>query len=141
MNPYLIFGALLIIFMATYFGGVRKFYDKYAWWDRLIHVLLGILFVSFGVSISSKVVILNKLNIIFFSFTLSLAMQVILEIAEYTADCIKHSNHQRWQKKHNSINHKSPKLAQPAGLVDTMNDTIMCVIGAIIACLIWWIIL
>lgn len=137
----LIIAAIIILFMATYLGSKRKFYDKYAWWDRLIHFLSGILFVSLGVALSRKVAGLSRFNILFFSLTLSVTLHVAWEIVEYIIDCTKRSNHQRWQKKHHSINHKSQAAIQPAGLVDTMNDTLFCVLGTTIACAVWWFVL
>ena len=130
-----------IIFMAISLGGSLKFYDQYAWWDRLIHFLSGIAFVSFGIAISGKTDGLNKFSVLLFSLTFSVTLHVVWEIAEYAADCIKHTNHQRWQKRHNSNSHNSEKSIQPAGLVDTMNDIIICILGTIIACSIWWFIL
>jgi len=130
-----------IIFMAIYLGSALKFYDKYAWWDILIHLFSGVTFVSFGIALSSKINGLGKFNILFFSLTFSVTLHVLWEIAEYSTDCILHTNHQRWQKWHNSNNHVSKSAIQPAGLVDTMNDTICCVLSTIIACAVWWFVL
>lgn len=141
LYTYLVFGALILVFMSAYLGSVRKFYDKYAWWDVLIHFLSGILFVSFGVALSNKIVGLSKLNMVFFSFTFAVTLHVAWEIAEYILDCKTHGNNQRWQKVHNSINHKSQTAIQPAGLVDTMNDTIFCTVSALLSSIVWWIIL
>jgi len=138
---YLILGVLIILLMSAYLGSKLKFYDKYAWWDRLIHFLTGILSVSFGVAISRGIVGLNKLHILFFCITLSVTIHVIWEIGEYIIDCKMRGNNQRWQREHNSINHNPPNAIQPAGLVDTMNDTITCIVGTLIACAVWWFVL
>ncbi len=130
-----------LIFMTIYLGSTLKYYDKYAWWDILIHFLSGIAFISFGIAISSKVEGLSKFNILFFCLTFSITLHTLWEVAEYVVDCIMHTDHQRWQKKHNSNNHLSVKAIQPAGLVDTMNDTIICIVGTIVACSVWWFVL
>lgn len=39
---------LTVIFSSLYLGSSLGFYDKYKWWDRLIHLLSGIGFVGFG---------------------------------------------------------------------------------------------
>jgi len=139
-----LFGGVLyiaIIFMTIYLGSALKFYDKYAWWDRLIHALSGIALVSFGVAVSRKAENLSSLYILFFSFTFSISLHVVWEVLEYIFDCIFHMDNQRWQKVNASNNHVSESAVQPAGLVDTMNDTILCIVGTAIACLVWWFIL
>lgn len=129
------------IFMSIYLGSELKFYDKYSWWDRAIHFMFGIVFVSFGIVIASKMSVAGKFSMLFFSFTLSTTLHALWEVAEYLVDCIAHTDHQRWQKNYSTINHVSEKAIQPAGLVDTMNDIIICMISTIIACMVWWFIL
>lgn len=131
-----------IIFMSIYLGGGFDFYNKYAYWDRVIHFLSGIAFVSLGIALSSKIENLDRFHILFFCLTLASFFHVIWEIAEYIVDSITHSDHQRWQKYHKkTVNHKPKTAIQSAGLVDTMNDTIVCMIGTISACIVWWFIL
>lgn len=132
---------IAVIFMAIYLGAGWKVYDRFAWWDRLIHFLSGIMFFSLGVTLAQKAPDSGTAGALLFSFTLSLAAHVIWEVLEYLIDCISHSDHQRWQKKHPDINHLPDRSIQPAGLVDTMNDMIACVIGATIACVGWGIFL
>lgn len=131
-----------VIFMSIYLGSGLKFYNKYVCWDRIIHFLSGITFVSLGIALSNKIANLNKFSILFFCLTLAALFHIIWEIAEYIVDSITHSDHQRWQKHHKkTVNHKPESAIQSAGLVDTMNDTIVCMIGAISACTVWWFIL
>lgn len=128
-----------VVFMAIYCGTGLKFYNRFSWWDRLIHVLSGILFFSFGVSLAQKAPGVGLAGILLFSFTMSLALHVIWEVLEYLADCITHADNQRWQKRSGDTIHLSPESVQPPGLVDTMNDIIACIIGTCIALLGWWI--
>lgn len=128
---------LIFTFMAIHLGGSLKFYDKYKNWDRIVHALSGILFVGFGIAITHIDPTINKIIVLIFGFTFSISIHIIWEVLEYISDCLFHSNAQRWQMHHVSINHVSPSAIQPAGLVDTMIDTICCIIGSAIATFIW----
>lgn len=141
VDPISNFLYLIILFMALYLGSSLKFYDKYKNWDRYIHSLSGIAFVGFGIAIVYNDSGIRRFSVLILGFTFSVTIHVLWEIIEYISDCLFQSNAQRWQIKHNSINHVSPKAIQPAGLVDTMNDFICCVIGSGIATIIWMFIL
>lgn len=132
---------ITIIVMTIYLGNVLQFYNRYRWWDQLIHFLSGITFVSFGVAISMNQAVLNRFHILFFSLTLSITLHVVWEVLEYVFDCIFHTDNQRWQKVSASKNHLSQSAIQPAGLVDTMNDTIFCIVGTVVSCIVWWFVL
>lgn len=132
---------IALIVMTVYLGSSLKFYDKYYWWDMLIHFISGITFVSFGITLTDKVENLSNFHILLFCFTFSITLHVIWEVLEYISDSIFHTDHQRWQKISPSNNHASETAIQPAGLVDTMNDTIICIIGTVISCIIWWFVL
>ena len=127
--------------MGLYFGSSLKFYDKYFWWDILVHFLAGVSFVSLGIALVRTIANLNSFQVIFFSLTLATFIHTIWEIVEYLVDRFSHTDHQRWQKKSTSKNHLSKSAVQPAGLVDTMHDTIAGISGAVIACIVWWFVL
>jgi hypothetical protein len=141
IDAFSMFVYFIIIFMALYLGGSHRFYDKYKWWDRAIHFLSGVGFTGFGIAFASASSGTIKLVILFFGFTFSLTLHVFWEVLEYISDCISHGNAQRWQKVHASHNHVSEKALQPAGLVDTMNDAICCIVGAGLSVLVWWFII
>lgn len=132
---------LIIIFMTMYLGNTRKFYDKFAWWDVVIHLMSGAVFVSFGIAIANNTGQLSAFFTLLFCFCFSLALHVIWEVLEYLSDCVFATDHQRWQKHSPTKNHVSEKAIQPAGLVDTMNDSIVCLLGTIVTCVVWWFIL
>lgn len=132
---------LAILIMTLYLGGPCHFYDKYKWWDRLIHFLSGVGFVGFGIAIARIDTGTIKWVILLFGFTFSLTLHAFWEVAEYINDCLTHGNAQRWQKIHNSNNHISERAIQPAGLVDTMNDIICCIIGSFLSIIAWWVFL
>lgn len=127
----------VILFMAMYLGSTLKFYDKYKWWDRIIHFLSGAGFVGFGIAIAGLNPGISKWVVTFFGGTFSVTLHVIWEILEYISDCLTHGDAQRWQKINPTNNHVSEKAIQPAGLVDTMNDFICCIVGTVIAIIIW----
>ena len=131
----------IIIVMSLYLGSELKFYDKFSWWDRVLHFLCGIMFVSFGIPLAVKMNISARIGVLFFCFTLSSTLHILWEVAEYIVDMIAHTDHQRWQKHSPANNHLSPKAVQPAGLVDTMNDIIICMLSTVAACVVWWFIL
>jgi len=141
MYIYLIVAAVVIVFMAAYLGSVRKFYDRFMWWDRLIHFLSGVLFVSFGVTLSQGINNLTRFHIVLFSLVLSVSLHVVWELGEYAVDSLFRKNHQRWQKHNIAVTHTPQNAIQPAGLVDTMNDTIICIIGSLFACVMWFFVL
>lgn len=128
----------VIIFMALYLGSSLRFYDRYKWWDRTIHLLSGASFTGFGIAIAGNNPGTTKWLALLFSFSFSITLHMFWEVLEYLSDCITHKNAQRWQKVNDSVNHVSDKAIQPAGLVDTMNDSICCMIGTILAVIAWW---
>lgn len=139
-----IFGNILyyaVIVMSLFLGSGLKFYDKYSWWDQILHFMCGVMFVSFGIPLAFKMGITNIIGILFFCFTLSTTLHALWEAAEYAADSLAHTDHQRWQKRTPSRHHKSPGTAQPSGLADTMNDIIICMAGTLAACIVQWFIL
>jgi hypothetical protein len=131
----------IVLIMALYLGSSLGFYDRYKWWDRSIHFLSGSGFIGFGIALANTNYGIAKFGVLLFSYTFSITLHVFWEVLEYISDCFSHGNAQRWQKIHASNNHISDKAIQPAGLVDTMNDTICCIIGSLIAIIVWWFII
>jgi hypothetical protein len=129
----------VVVLMGTYLGSGFRYYDLYSWWDKSLHFLSGILFFSFGISLAEKTPGVGLAGILIFSFALSLALHEVWEVSEFLVDNIFHTDHQHWQKHSTVVNHQPEKAIQPPGLVDTMTDTIAGVIGAIVACVGWWI--
>lgn len=132
---------LVILVMTIYLGNALKFYERFAWWDRLAHFLAGASFVSFGLALARREGDLHKLHALAFALTFSITLHVLWEVLEYLSDSLFHTDHQRWQKNSATHNHQPEAALQPAGLVDTMNDTIVCLLGGVCACLIWWAVL
>lgn len=131
----------LVLFMALYLGSSLGFYDRYKWWDRVVHFLSGVGFVGFGMAVTGLNTGIAAGGMLLFGFTFSITLHVFWEVLEYWNDCLTRGNAQRWQKIHDSRNHVSEQAIQPAGLVDTMNDLICCIAGALLAVMIWWMVL
>lgn len=130
----------MILIMSLYFGSSLGFYDRFKWWDRLVHFLSGAAFIGFGIAIADNSVGVSNWLALLFSFTFSVALHVFWEVLEYVSDCITRGNAQRWQFINTAVNHVSAKAIQPAGLVDTMNDFICCITGSVLAVIVWWIV-
>ena len=129
-----LFGSILffiVLIMTIVLGNFFHFYENFFWWDRLSHFLFGIVSISFGVAIAHKLGFSNKFSIVLFSFTFAITLQTFWEVFEYLTDLIFHTNNQRWKG-------ETVANAQPAGLVDTMNDTIFYMVGSLITCLVRW---
>jgi len=131
----------VILLMAVYLGAGCKYYDRFPWWDRVIHFFSGILFFSFGMSLAGKSPGVGLTGTLIFCFSFSLALHEIWEVLEFLTDSIFHTDHQHWQKHSTVVNHQPEKAIQPPGLTDTMIDTISGIIGAAAACAGWWIVL
>lgn len=137
------FGGIIymtVIVCTIYLGSPMGFYNKFSWWDRAIHFLSGIMFISFGIALANKVEGLNEFSILFFSLTLAAFLHMLWEVMEYISDILLRKNNQRWQVVNKDITHDIKKGLQPAGLRDTMNDTIFCLAGSAAACVAWWLV-
>lgn len=128
-----------LVFMGVYLGAGYQFYDLYPWWDRCLHFLSGILFFSFGISLVDQLPTLSLTARLIFAFSLSLALHEVWEVAEFLIDSAFRTDHQHWQKRSKVVNHQPQKAIQPPGLVDTMVDSIAGILGAIVACVGWWV--
>lgn len=132
---------LAILIMTLHLGSTLKFYDKFVWWDRIIHLVSGVLLVNVGVAITQRVQITPTFGVVLFAVSFSLAGHCVWELLEYATDCFSRSDNQRWQKRNIDRNHKPEAAIQPAGLVDTMNDLLMGLIGAVVSSIVWFLIL
>lgn len=130
-----------VVFMGIYLGSGFRYYDLFSWWDRSLHFFSGILFFSFGISLAKLTPDVGLAGTLIFSFALSLALHVVWEVSEFLVDTIFHTDHQHWQKHSAVVNHQPEGAIQPPGLVDTMIDTIAGIIGTIVACVGWWIVM
>jgi VanZ family protein len=109
------------VFLTLFLGSLRNYYERYFWWDKVLHFQSGILL---GIASFVLIYILNSTKvkkikmspgfISLFSVTFSLSMSVVWEVYEYFADMFFGFNMQR------------------NGLPDTMEDLMVNAVGAII---------
>lgn len=111
--------AVLFVFASLFLGEVRGYYTRFWWWDALLHTgagfLLGILGFLLVYSFNERGLGNLQLKpsfVALFSFTFSLALGALWEIFEFGMDQVFGLNMQK------------------SGLVDTMWDLIVNVIGA-----------
>ncbi len=112
---------IVFIFASLFLGEIRDWYNRYWWWDAVLHtgsgLMLGMLafLLVYVMNREERVnVKMNPLFVALFSFTFAVASGAVWEIFEYTMDRNFGMNMQK------------------SGLVDTMWDLIVDTIGALI---------
>jgi len=126
--------ALLFSFAALFLGEARSFYERFWWWDIMLHVSSGLLLGILGFLL---VYVLNesrraKLNmrprfVALFAFAFAVGAGALWEIFEFAMDQLF------------GLNMQKPMLGDASGLTDTMWDLIVDTLGALaISVLGWW---
>lgn len=117
----------LFIFAAQYLGEVRNFYEKFWWWDIMLHTtsgfvlgIIGFMFVYLLNKNYSTNVTLSPIFIALFAFCFAVMIGAIWEIYEFSMDRLMGFNMQKFRE------------AGQDGLIDTMVDLIVDSIGALI---------
>lgn len=117
------FEFLILIFLygTLFLGEIGDYYTKVWWWDIALHTLSGIIFGIIGfifvyvMNRESKInVHLKSIYVAIFSFTFAVSIGAVWEIFEFSMDSFFGTNMQK------------------SGLVDTMWDLIVDVVGALI---------
>lgn len=113
---------LLFIFAANYLGEFKLYYEKYWWWDKMLHGFSGLILGFAGfllvyvINGTQKIsVTLSPLFVAIFAFAFALSIGALWEIYEYGMDSLFELNMQR------------------TGLDDTMWDLILDTTGAVVA--------
>ena len=126
--------AVIIIFAIL--GEGFKFYQKFYWWDLLLHFIAGICFVSIGLGTAKCVPNLKLKHMLIFSFMFALTSHIGWEIFEFICDLIFNLNMQRW--------HFDPDMpdtygkiisVRTPGVIDIMTDFIANITGAFLMCI------
>ena len=112
---------ILFVFLAIFLGEIHTYYQKFWWWDTLLHTSSGFLIGIAGFLLiyvlNSQKKILRQMKpsfISLFAFAFALSLGALWEIFEFSLDQIFLLN------------------TQKGGLVDTMWDLIVDTIGAIV---------
>jgi hypothetical protein len=115
---------LIFILMAQFFGEILDFFMKIVWWDKLLHVYSGFIITIIGYIIVHKAADDKnngkKLTGAFtslFAFSFSMMFGAMWEIFEYLMDASFGLNMQK------------------SGLVDTMEDLIVCFGSSAVLCI------
>lgn len=123
----------LFIFSAQVLGEIGDFYNRFAWWDTMLHTtsgiilgLVGFLFVYLLNENGNKNVNLSPVFVVIVAFCFAITVGVFWEFFEYGADRLLGYNMQKF------------RMPGQDGLVDTMNDLIVDTVGAFVACIFGW---
>ncbi|MEW9856458.1 hypothetical protein [Novosphingobium sp. M1R2S20] len=125
--------AMLFAFATLFLGEVQDYYERYWWWDLLLHTTAGLLMGMLGFLI---VYILNEDSqvdlhmrpsfLALFAFSFSQAIGAVWEIFEFAMDQLFGMTMQK------------PMLGDSSGLTDTMFDLIVNAVGAAVISLAGW---
>ncbi len=119
--------AVVFVFMSLFLGEIYSYYTIYWWWDIVLHSgsafllgIIGFLLVYVLNETNGVDLDLNPNFIALFAFMFAVGIGVLWEIIEFAADQLFGMNMQK------------------SGLVDTMWDLIVDVIGALIISALGW---
>ena len=120
--------AVLLIFGSLFLGEVHGYYERFWWWDLLLHLGSGLLFGILGFLLAYTLnqrqlgeLDLQPSFVALFAFAFAVALGALWEIFEFGMDQVFGLNMQK------------------SGLVDTMSDLIIDTAGAVVMSLLgWW---
>ena len=115
---------MVFIFLSLILGSIGRFYDRFPWWDTMLHVISGVLIGLVGFSLvyllnrsSWEKIKLSRAFVSLFAFCFALSLGALWEVYEYTVDNAFGWNMQR------------------TGLDDTMSDLVVDAVGALLVSL------
>ena len=136
---------ILFIFLAMFLGNLMNFYQRFPWWDTMLHFASGALFSLAGLSLLVSMIrepdLIRQINprvFFLFSFVFSLACGAVWEVFEFAADSFLGMNMQRWQSDMTPLQWEALRLVSNRsnpGLIDTMKDMMAGGLGALLASL------
>lgn len=121
----------VFMFLAGFMGVVLNYYRIFAWWDILIHFIMGLCISVLSIYILNLTIYkkdTSKHNIVFtfiFVICFTIAIGAVWEIIEFIGDSIFKMGFQRY------VTYSGTYLVGRNALVDTMVDLIMDFAGAI----------
>ena len=126
------------IFAGTFLGQAYNFFERFSWWDIMLHTISGIILALIAFALTSALndskkagLTLNPFYVALFSFTFAVAAGTLWEIGEYTMDWLFGTSTQCWH--HDPAMYLTGNPAyQHAELIDTMQDLMVSTIGALV---------
>lgn len=125
--------AILFVFTTLFLGEVRDYYERFWWWDMVLHTTSGLLLGLLGFMF---VYILNEDRhvdlhmrpsfVALFAFFFAVALGAVWEIFEFAMDRFFGTNMQ------------PATPGDPSGLTDTMHDLIVDTVGAAVIAVAGW---
>jgi hypothetical protein len=137
--PYVLVAALaLFVLAALLIGEGFGAYEKFWWWDDLLHTVSGIIVGLVGFLMvyffnARYNMHISPVFVAVFAFTFAITMGVVWEVFEFSVDVLLGANMQRWNLPPDAI--LIGKGYQGSGLRDTMSDLIVAGVGSLIAAL------
>ncbi len=125
--------AVLFVFATLFLGEVRHYYERFWWWDVVLHTtsglllgLLGFMFV-YMLNEDRHVDLHMRLSFVaLFAFFFALGIGALWEIFEFALDRFFGTNMQ------------PPTSGDPSGLTDTIHDLIVDTVGAAVVSIAGW---
>lgn len=139
-------GIVIFTFLAMYLGEIFRYYERFWWWDVMLHstsgFMLGLIGFILLYSLNDDKDVLLKMNnfcIMLFAFCFAMSAGAMWEIFEFSGDYLLGMNMQK-SVYVTDINELSVYVNQwgrfmDPGLTDTMKDIIVDAIGALVAVL------
>ena len=125
--------AVLFIFATLFLGEMQDYYERFWWWDLVLHtssgVLLGLLGFLFVYMVNENELVdvtMKPSFVALFAFFFGVGGGALWEIIEFTADQLLGTNMQK------------PMMGDPSGLTDTMWDLIVDTLGSAVMALAGW---
>ena len=130
-------------FCAMFMGEILNFYERFSWWDTMLHFTSGFMFSVIGfmlfLSFNRDATIRRQINpviIVMFTVCFSIACGAVWEIFEFAGDSLLGMNMQRWQSgipaEQWSALQNASNFSNP-GLINTMKDIISDTFGSLLS--------
>jgi hypothetical protein len=127
----------LFIFAGSFLGQALSFFDRFFWWDMMLHTISGVILGLLAFALTSALnesknatVALNPFYVAMFSFTFAVAIGGLWEIGEYLFDWILGTTMQCWND--DPSRYFTGHDYQGVAIIDTMEDMIVSTIGALV---------
>jgi hypothetical protein len=122
----------IFLFCAIYLGEVRNFYYRIPYWDLILHCFSAAMLGTVGFMIVNILNSSDRINIqlspffvALFAFSFAISCGTIWEVYEFAADGVLQTNMQKFITSNGTV------LVGRGAIVDTMEDIIVDVLGAL----------